>query len=59
MKPDILVRIPRPEGYEDVADELVFFDFLENPKAFEPELVKDIDSGGFDLKTIERVEARA
>lgn len=35
----IVVRIERPEGYEDVADELVLEDFCENPKAFRVELL--------------------
>lgn len=41
MNDYITVRIYRPEGYEDVCDELVLADFTETPKAFSVELVED------------------
>lgn len=37
----ILMKIKRPEGYEDVCDELVFEDAVKNmDPAFEPELLE-------------------
>jgi len=30
--PTVKIEIERPEGYEDVCDELVLEDFRENPK---------------------------
>lgn len=34
----IVLKIFRPEEYEDVCDELVLEDFMENPKGFQVEL---------------------
>ena len=43
MSKYITIRVKRPEGYEDVCDELVFEDFLDTPKdpEWEPELVRE------------------
>lgn len=30
----VTIAISRPEGYEDVCDDLLIADFFENPKAF-------------------------
>jgi hypothetical protein len=35
---DILIRVKRPEGYEDVHPDLVMADFLANPGGFEVSL---------------------
>lgn len=43
IKDNVLIEIKRPEGYEDVAPDIVIEDFLENPKEFEiASPIKDI-----------------
>lgn len=35
----IYIKIERPEGYENVSDEIMLDDFMENPKSWEVELI--------------------
>lgn len=35
----ILIRVTKPEDYIDIHDEILFDDFMDNPSAFEAELI--------------------
>lgn len=37
------ITIKRPEGYDDVCSELVYQDFVENPKWFEVLEIKEVE----------------
>lgn len=38
----ITVKIEIPEGYEDCHPEIIFHDFVENPKLWKAELAEDV-----------------